>query len=148
MWTDIHRIKHNKYRDKHPCQLPVHLLERIILFSSDEGDVVLDPFLGTGTTAIAAKRLGRRYIGFELSEEYVEVASKRLEMEQTPSRLEGMWVSCFLKDLATVRSADCESEAFQNLYNWPQDDDGRKQVDVAKIKLKKEYQAIVNELCK
>ena len=63
-WTDIHRIKHNKYRDPHPCQLPIHLLERIILMSTDEGDTVLDPFLGTGTTAIAAKRLGRHYIGF------------------------------------------------------------------------------------
>ena len=59
-WTDIHRIKHNKYRDKHPCQLPIHLLERIILMSTDEDDIVLDPFLGTGTTAIAAKRLGRQ----------------------------------------------------------------------------------------
>jgi site-specific DNA-methyltransferase (adenine-specific) len=51
VWTDIHRIKHNKYRDEHPCQLPLHLLERVILMSTDESDVVLDPFSGTGTTA-------------------------------------------------------------------------------------------------
>jgi len=55
VWTDIHRVKHNKYRDEHPCQLPVHLLERLILMSTDENDVVLDPFVGTGTTVIVAK---------------------------------------------------------------------------------------------
>ena len=70
VWTDIHRIKHNKYRDEHPCQLPIHLLERLILMVTDEGDIVLDPFMGTGTTAIAAKKLGRKYIGFDLNEEY------------------------------------------------------------------------------
>jgi site-specific DNA-methyltransferase (adenine-specific) len=64
VWTDIHRIKHNKNRDLHPCQLPIHLLDRLILLSTDENDIVLDPFSGTGTTAISAKRLGRKYIGF------------------------------------------------------------------------------------
>ena len=59
IWSDIHRIRHNKHRDPHLCQLPVHLLERLILMSTDEGDVVLDPFMGTGTTAVAAARLGR-----------------------------------------------------------------------------------------
>ncbi|MCX6163702.1 MAG: site-specific DNA-methyltransferase [Ignavibacteriae bacterium] len=54
VWTDIHRIKHNKFRDEHPCQLPIHLMERIILMSTDENDIILDPFMGTGTTAIAA----------------------------------------------------------------------------------------------
>ena len=54
VWTDIHRIRHNKRRDEHPCQLPIHLLERIVLMSSDPGDVILDPFIGTGTTAVAA----------------------------------------------------------------------------------------------
>ena len=71
VWTDIHRIKHNKYRDEHPCQLPIHLLERLILMSTDESDLVLDPFMGTGTTAIAAKRLGRNYIGLELDRKSV-----------------------------------------------------------------------------
>ena len=70
MWTDIHRVKHNQYKDNHPCQLPIHLLERIILMCSDEGDVVVDPFMGSGTTAVAAKRLGRKFIGFDLSEGY------------------------------------------------------------------------------
>ena len=51
VWSDIHRIRHNKHRDPHPCQLPVHLLERLLLMSTDEGDVILDPFMGTGTNS-------------------------------------------------------------------------------------------------
>ncbi len=58
VWTDIHRIRHKKRRDAHPCQLPLPLLERLILMCTDVSDIVLDPFVGTGTTAIAAKRLG------------------------------------------------------------------------------------------
>ena len=57
VWTDIHRIKHNGKRDQHPCQLPVHLLDRLVLMVTDENDIILDPFSGTGTTAISAKRL-------------------------------------------------------------------------------------------
>jgi len=65
VWTDIHRIRHKKRRDEHPCQLPIPLLERLILMTTDEGDIILDPFVGTGTTAIAAKRLGRKYIAID-----------------------------------------------------------------------------------
>jgi site-specific DNA-methyltransferase (adenine-specific) len=66
VWTDIHRIRHKKRRDEHPCQLPIHLLERLLLMSTDEEDIVLDPFVGTGTTAIAAKKLGRKFIGIDI----------------------------------------------------------------------------------
>lgn len=66
VWSDIHRIRHKKRRDEHPCQLPEPLLERLLLMSTDEGDIVFDPFIGTGTTAIAAKKLGCRYIGIDL----------------------------------------------------------------------------------
>lgn len=77
IWSDIHRIRHNKHRDPHPCQLPVHLLERLILMSTDEGDVVLDPFIGTGTTAVAAARLGRNVIGIDIDPKYVEITQKK-----------------------------------------------------------------------
>ena len=106
VWTDIHRIKHNKYRDEHPCQLPVHLLDRIILMSTDEGDIVLDPFSGTGTTAIAAKRLGRKYIGFELDQEYAQISESKLLQEEANSKIGNIWVSFYLDEIATVRDID------------------------------------------
>jgi DNA modification methylase len=67
-----------KERTGHPCQMPEAVLERIIAVSSDPGDLVLDPFAGSGTTLAAAKRLGRRYLGIELSEEYAERVRQRL----------------------------------------------------------------------
>ena len=56
VWADIHRIRHNTRRDAHPCQLPEPLLERLILMTTDEGDVILDPFMGAGTTALTSKK--------------------------------------------------------------------------------------------
>lgn len=106
VWTDIHRIKHNKYRDEHPCQLPVHLLERIVLMSTDENDIVLDPFSGTGTTALAAKRLGRRFIGFELDSVYAKIAEEKLEQESSDSRIGDVWVSFYLNEAVTIRDKD------------------------------------------
>ncbi len=63
---------------KHPCQMPESLLERIIRTSSREGDVVLDPFGGTGTTAAVAKKLRRHFITMEISEEYYNLILGRL----------------------------------------------------------------------
>jgi hypothetical protein len=63
---------------KHPTQKPVALLERILLASSNEGDLVLDPFLGGGTTLLAAFRLRRRGLGCELSAEFASLAVRRL----------------------------------------------------------------------
>jgi len=108
VWTDIHRIKHNKYRDEHPCQLPIHLLERIVLMSTDEGDIILDPFLGTGTSAIAAKRLGRKFIGFEIDENYVNSSIAKLEQEQANSKIGESWVSFYRNQIITIRNVDWE----------------------------------------
>ena len=63
----------------HPCQLPEALLERVIKVSSNEGDLVFDPFAGSGTTLAVARRLGRRWLGCELSEEYAAKALERIE---------------------------------------------------------------------
>jgi site-specific DNA-methyltransferase (adenine-specific) len=117
VWTDIHRVKHNKYRDEHPCQLPIHLLERIILMSTDENDIVLDPFNGTGTTAIAAKRLGRRFIGFELDNEYVEITRNKLKQEKANSKLGNCWVSFYLDKIVTLR--DCDWEDLKEFFFIP-----------------------------
>lgn len=63
----------------HPAVFPMQLAKDHILSWSNEGDIVLDPFLGSGTTVIAAIELKRHYIGFEISEEYFEIACKRLD---------------------------------------------------------------------
>jgi len=107
VWTDIYRIRHSKRRDEHPCQLPVHLLERLILMTTDAGDTVLDPFIGTGTTAIAAKRLGRKYIGIDIDDKYVAISREKLE-DVTPTQINGAFVSIFLGKIVTVRDVDYE----------------------------------------
>lgn len=63
----------------HPAPFPEELARRAIEILSYKGDVVLDPFLGSGTTAVAAQQTDRQYIGYELSEEYCELARKRVE---------------------------------------------------------------------
>ncbi|HED07081.1 MAG TPA: site-specific DNA-methyltransferase [Ignavibacteria bacterium] len=109
VWKDIHRIKHNKNRDAHPCQLPIHLLDRLILLSTDENDIVLDPFIGTGTTAISAKRLGRNYIGFELDPFYVNIAKEKLLKTESNFKLGKSWVSFYLNEVITLRNKDWNS---------------------------------------
>lgn len=132
VWTDIHRIKHNKYRDQHPCQLPIHLLERIILMTTDEGDIALDPFSGTGTTAIAAKRLGRKYVGFDIDEQYVKITEEHLAQEAQNSKLGDVWVSFYLNDIATIRDKDWDRLA--ECYQIPEP---RETIDYQKIILQK-----------
>ncbi len=69
-------------RSKHPAPYPVALVDRLIRYYSYVGDVVLDPFLGSGTTAVAAKHLRRHYIGYELHAEYIAMSEKRLAAVQ------------------------------------------------------------------
>jgi len=65
--------------DNHVAVYPVELVDYFIKGSTDEGDLVLDPFMGTGTTAVSSKKLGRNFIGFEKQIEYIEVANKRIK---------------------------------------------------------------------
>src|SRR3990170_4777224 len=64
---------------KHPTQKPIELLKRIILASTKEGDLVLDPFCGSSTTGVAAVMLNRKYVGIDLEEEYLHLSKKRLD---------------------------------------------------------------------
>ena len=73
-------------KNEHPAPFPVALIDRII--KSTYAQVVLDPFMGSGTTAVAAKALGRDYIGFEISEKYVELANARIDGTQTKQKKE------------------------------------------------------------
>ncbi len=68
----------SKEKCGHPSQKPIDLIEKLVACSTDEGDLVLDPFLGSGTTAAAAQRLGRHWIGIEKDKTYVQIAQKRL----------------------------------------------------------------------
>lgn len=80
--TNILRVPSLKGASKekcgHPSQKPLDLIEKLILCSTDEGDLVLDPFLGSGTTAAAAKRLKRRWFGIEKDENYFKIAADRI----------------------------------------------------------------------
>ncbi|MFX0050248.1 MAG: DNA-methyltransferase [Candidatus Hermodarchaeota archaeon] len=79
IWNNIYRVKHRSKRyGYHPTQLPLPIMERIILTSSNEGDLVFDPFLGVGTTAIVAKLLKRKYLGIEINPEFIQESNDNL----------------------------------------------------------------------
>ncbi|MFH2029066.1 MAG: DNA methyltransferase [Bacteroidota bacterium] len=145
VWADIHRIKHNKYRDEHPCQLPIHLLERLILMSTDESDIILDPFMGTGTTAIAAKRLGRNYIGFEIDPNYVSNAKNKLLYEKPISKIGEYWVSFFLNNIVSLRNIDWDGlSKFYSLPNDNRDIDHTQIEFIDKKKILKHFEFVLN----
>ena len=73
------RLRESNNQRSHPTQKPEALLYRILLASSQKGDIILDPFLGSGTTAVVAKKLQRNFIGFEQDKEYIKLAKKRLK---------------------------------------------------------------------
>lgn len=73
----------------HPTQKSEKLLAKLILASSNEGDIVFDPFLGSGSTSVTAKKLKRKYFGVEQNEQYCVWAEKRLEMANTNSTIQG-----------------------------------------------------------
>ena len=81
IWSITTPTKTEKKFGKHPTQKPVALLERIILASTNSGDVILDPFTGSSTTGVAAVRHNRRFIGIDNNTEYLELSVKRLEEE-------------------------------------------------------------------
>lgn len=83
VWEFSLTKKSEKKYGKHPTQKPLDLLKRIILASTLEGQLILDPFNGSGTTGIAAKELGRNYIGIDNVKEYLEITKKRyLEIKE------------------------------------------------------------------
>jgi site-specific DNA-methyltransferase (adenine-specific) len=110
----------------------LHLLDRLILLTTDENDIVLDPFSGTGTTAISAKRLGRKYIGFELDKKYAEISQQKLEQVKPNFKIGEIWVSFYLKDIATIRNNDWHD--LQQYFNIP---NPARSIDFQKTTLKK-----------
>lgn len=88
--TGAERLKDEKGKKAHPTQKPEALLHRVLLSSTEPGDVVLDPFFGTGTTGAAAKRLGRHYIGIERDPGYAELAHERIAKVSPIAKLEDL----------------------------------------------------------
>lgn len=91
IWTDITvPFWSMPENTDHPTQKSEKLMAKIILASSNKGDNVFDPFLGSGTTSVVAKKLGRRYLGIELNEEYCLLAEKRLELADRDREIQGL----------------------------------------------------------
>lgn len=102
-----------KERTGYPTQKPIELLERIIKISTDEGDCVLDPFCGSGTTLVSAKLLGRKYIGIDINKDAVDISQKRLEEPyKTKSVLlqvgEDAYKTKTEEELSILKQFDCE----------------------------------------
>lgn len=80
---------------EHPTQKPEKLIAKLILASSNPGDVVLDPFLGSGTTSVVAKKLGRKYLGIELDHKFACTAEKRLTLADSANSIQGYEFNTF-----------------------------------------------------
>ncbi len=78
LWT----MTAKRHKTPHPTEKPEDLLERIILLGSKEGDFILDPFMGSGTTGVVSKRLGRNFIGIEVDDNYFNIAKERINSEK------------------------------------------------------------------
>lgn len=90
IWTDITvPFWSMPENTDHPTQKPEKLMAKIILASSKKGDMVFDPFLGTGTTAVTAKKLGRKFCGIEIDEYYCMLAQKRLNLAESDKSIQG-----------------------------------------------------------
>ena len=114
VWDDIPRVRNRENKIAgHPCHLPVPLLERLLLMVTDPGDLFVEPFAGVGTGAVAAKRLGRRYLGWEIDVGYAEAANSRVAETAESRRLDGTYVSEYKGAVMSVRDCDMEaSETF------------------------------------
>ena len=84
VWPILAPGREEKQHGKHPTQKPLALVERCLSASTHEGDLVLDPFLGSGTTAAACAKLGRRCVGLEAERAHLETAVRRLPSPQLP----------------------------------------------------------------
>jgi site-specific DNA-methyltransferase (adenine-specific) len=90
LWTDISiPFWSMPENTDHPTQKPEKLIAKLILASSKPGDLVFDPFLGSGTTSVVAKKLGRRFAGIEIEEPYCLLAERRLELADKVSTIQG-----------------------------------------------------------
>lgn len=116
LWTDITiPFWSMPENTDHPTQKPEKLVAKIILASSNEGDVVLDPFLGSGTTSVVAKKLGRKYIGIDMNEEYCCLAEKRIGLAEGDSTIQGYANGVFWERNSLVDQTDEAKKTGENM---------------------------------
>jgi site-specific DNA-methyltransferase (adenine-specific) len=122
LWTDITvPFWSMPENTDHPTQKPEKLIAKLILASSRPGDVALDPFLGSGTTSVVAKKLGRRYIGIEQEETYCLLAEKRLELAEQEPSIQGYSGGYFWErnTLAQQNRKKADNDPWQPLFDKP-----------------------------
>lgn len=121
IWTDISiPFWSMPENTDHPTQKPEKLIAKLILASSNPGDVVFDPFLGSGTSAVVAKKLNRRFSGMELNKEYCCWGLKRLQLAEADPSIQGyaegvFWERNTLSDQPKVKSLTNVQSGFSNL---------------------------------
>ncbi|MFE4106774.1 DNA-methyltransferase [Almyronema epifaneia] len=114
LWTDISVPFWSMPENTcHPTQKPEKLLAKLILASSHPGDIVLDPFLGSGTTSVVAKKLGRHYIGIEIDEQFCCLAEKRLELATGDRTIQG-YAAGYFWERNTLNQQRCKASPKSN----------------------------------
>jgi len=116
LWTDITiPFWSMPENTDHPTQKPEKLVAKIILASTNEGDVVLDPFLGSGTTSVVAKKLNRKYVGIEMNEEYCCLAEKRIGFAENDGTIQGYSGGVFWERNSGVDQTESAKRTTDNL---------------------------------
>ena len=117
LWTDLTvPFWSMPENTEHPTQKPEKLIAKLILASSDEGDMIVDPFLGSGTTAVVAKKLGRKFVGIEAEWEYCLISQKRINMASNNKRIQGYEDGVFLeRNTMQLQSSKPKKDKSSNL---------------------------------
>jgi site-specific DNA-methyltransferase (adenine-specific) len=124
LWTDITvPFWSMPENTEHPTQKPEKLLAKVLLASSNPGDLVLDPFVGSGTTSVVAKKLGRRYVGVESDVEYCLMTEKRLAIADQDKSIQGYDAGTFW-DRNSGPAARAQRSARQQAQLFEEDPDG------------------------
>lgn len=89
-WWNINQVKNvSKKSNPHPCPIPYELAERLVLLTTNPGDLVIDPFAGSGTVLLASKNNGREYLGFEIDKTYFDYAEAQLKPNKDSKLIDG-----------------------------------------------------------
>jgi DNA modification methylase len=148
VWTDINMLSAvRKEKTGYPTQKPLALLERIIEMSTEEGDIVLDPFCGSGTTLVAAERLKRKWIGIDISPTACEIASGRIASQRDDTSASDMLKikdKRTLKELRELPGYEFEAWAIASLQRLAKGDIKHTQLKQLKLLRDKEVYSITS----